>query len=235
MPRKPSASNDLSPAGKDLLLAVLRLELAPGHAAETPVSAGDLAKLLKLAPSSITEGLQRAAKEGLLAYRPRHGANLTSQGRILALRLLRRHRLIETFLQRTLGFDWSEVHAEAERLEIQASEIFVDRVDRLLGHPTTDPHGDPIPSADGRLAKPEGQPLTDFPDASRLRLLRVLGNDPEFLQLLGRHGLTPGQSFSVTSVDVAAGIVRVARHRGTALTLSTGAAQRLIAMPSEPT
>lgn len=232
MPRQRTSVPEATPATKSLLLAVMRLELEPDHPAGKAVAAGALAERLKLAPSSVTEMLQRAARDGFLNYRSRRGASLSDPGRVLAMHLLRRHRLIETFLQRTLGFDWSEVHAEAERLEGSASDAFIERVDQVLDHPLTDPHGDPIPNIDGVLAKPEGRPVTTHPVGSRLRLVRVLGNDGDFLRLLGGHGLAPSSRFTLASINETAGTVELSLGRGKKLILGHSATQRMIATTS---
>src|SRR5438477_1181507 len=121
------------------------------HAPGELVSMGRLAAVMGVVPGTATTMMKALADSGLVAYEPRGGVRLTRGGEQLALHVLRRHRLLELFLVRVLGLDWSEVHDEAEELEHVISEKVIARIDEVLGHPSTDPHGDPIPTAKGRL------------------------------------------------------------------------------------
>src|SRR5690348_9875704 len=116
----------------------------------------------------------------------------------LALRVVRRHRLIELFLVRTLGFNWDEVHEEAEHLEHAVSDTLVDRIDAFLGHPANDPHGDPIPKADGTIITPDGTKLCDAAVGAKFRLVRVRDQSPDFLRYLSDAGLQLGIEGRVT-------------------------------------
>ena len=136
--------------------------------------------------------LKTLSEADLATYTPYEGARLTPAGVRLALTVLRRHRLIELFLSQTLNLAWDEVHEEAEHLEHAVSERLVDRIDAYLGHPTVDPHGDPIPRADGSLTEPEGVPLGLLGQGQRFRLIRVVEQDPEFLRFLTECGLDLG-------------------------------------------
>src|SRR5438093_503083 len=118
---------------------------------DEPVPTGKLADLMGVVPGTATSMIKALADSGLVAYEPRGGTRLTRGGEQLALHVLRRHRLVELFLVKTLGLDWSEVHEEAEELEHAISDKVLERIDALLGHPRVDPHGDPIPSAKGRV------------------------------------------------------------------------------------
>jgi DtxR family Mn-dependent transcriptional regulator len=125
-----------------------------GRAAGT----GEVAHALSVSPGTVTGMLKTLSEADLATYTPYEGARLTPSGQRLALKVLRRHRLLELFLAQTLDMTWDEVHEEAEHMEHAASERLIDRIDAYLGHPAVDPHGDPIPRADGSLTEPEGRP-----------------------------------------------------------------------------
>src|SRR5262245_813429 len=133
--------------------------------------------------------LKTLSDSGLAEYKPYEGVHLTDAGRALALRVLRRHRLIELFLVRTLELTWDEVHEEAENMEHAVSDLLIDRIDAYLGHPATDPHGDPIPKADGTVAGSTGKRLSQFGVGGRFRVVRVIDQSPEFLRYLTETGL----------------------------------------------
>ncbi len=156
------------------------------------MATGELAQALSVSPGTVTGMLKTLSEADLATYTPYEGARLTPAGVRLALTVLRRHRLIELFLSQTLNLAWDEVHEEAEHLEHAVSERLVDRIDAYLGHPTVDPHGDPIPRADGSLTEPEGVPLGLLRQGQRFRLVRVVEQDPEFLRFLTECGLDLG-------------------------------------------
>jgi DtxR family Mn-dependent transcriptional regulator len=160
--------------------------------------------------------LKALEEAGLVRYRPYGGVQLTREGEALALRVQRRHRVIEVFLVEVLGMHWTEVHEEAEALEHAVSEKVLERMDQLLGRPTADPHGDPIPRADGGL--PEG-PLASLAGArrgERVVVVRVLEQGAEFLRRAERLGLRPGSVVEVLGRDEAGGVLRIAagKRRG---------------------
>ena len=130
-----------------------------GHGAE--VATGNIAAALGVLPGTVTSMLKTLDESNLATYTPYEGVRLTAAGRALALRVLRRHRLIEQFLSQTLNLNWDEVHEEAEHMEHAVSDALVDRIDAYLGHPTTDPHGDPIPQADGTIEAAADRSLTE--------------------------------------------------------------------------
>ncbi len=132
-----------------------------------PVATGELAQTLGVSPGTVTGMLKTLSEANLATYTPYEGARLTDAGQRLAMKVIRRHRLLELFLVETLKMPWDEVHEEAEHMEHAASERLIDRIDAFLGHPAVDPHGDPIPSADGILAETEGVPLVASPPTSR--------------------------------------------------------------------
>jgi DtxR family Mn-dependent transcriptional regulator len=144
--------------------------------------------------------VQRLAEQGLVTYRPYHGARLTDLGRRVALEMLRHHRLLETFLERVLGYGWEEVHEEAERLEHVISERFEARIAETLGHPTHDPHGDPIPDAELRMPSTVDEfQLAEMAFEEAATLLRVGSQDRDILHRLGHMGLVPGVEIRVLS------------------------------------
>ena len=127
---------------------------------KTPATASALAERMGLRISSVSDGLKRLAAADLIEHQPYGAIELTETGRSYALAMIRRHRLIETFLMETLGYTWDRVHDEAEVLEHAVSDFMVDRIDTLLGHPTRDPHGDPIPDSSGHISFPQTVPLS---------------------------------------------------------------------------
>src|ERR671915_1265121 len=125
------------------------------------VSMGALAAAMGVVPGTVTTMVKALADSGLVTYEPREGVRLTGGGEQLALHVLRRHRLVELFLVKVLGLDWSEVHEEAEHLEHAISDKVLERIDKFLGHPSVDPHGDPIPTSKGKLATPKLESLAE--------------------------------------------------------------------------
>ena len=185
-------------------------ELAGSGAASTTEIAGRLS----VAPASVTKMLGRLQELGLVRYERYHGASLTERGRAEALRLVRRHRLIETFLLEHLGYSWQDVHEEAERLEHAVSDNFTERLAELLGHPARDPHGAPIPGADGVLAAEDSFPLGDATVGGRVRITRVHNEEAPVLAYLGERGLVPGRSLEVKEVRELDGVVTVEDEEG---------------------
>ncbi len=160
------------------------------------VSTQALAERMGVQPASVTGMVKKLARLGLLNYEPYRGVRLTEAGAAVALEVLRHHRLIETYLAEALGYDWDEVHAEAERLEHHISEAFEARIAEWLGHPERDPHGDPIPAPDLSLPAAGGGRLSQAA-SGRYRLVRVRAQDEDTLSLLARLGLVPGVEFSL--------------------------------------
>jgi len=156
------------------------------------VATGELAQALDVSPGTVTGMLKTLSQADLSIYTPYEGARLTPSGRRLGLAVLRRHRLVELFLAHTLAMPWAEVHEEAENIEHAVSERLVDRIDEFLGRPAVDPHGDPIPRADGTLPEPGGQPLSTLERGQTFRLVRVVDQDPGFLRYLTECGLDLG-------------------------------------------
>lgn len=160
--------------------------------AGTHVPTGHIAIALGVLPGTVTSMLKTLNESQLVTYTPYEGVCLTPAGGALALRVLRRHRLIEQFLAQTLDLSWDEVHEEAEHMEHAVSDALVDRIDAYLGHPTTDPHGDPIPQADGTVAAITDRPLVCCTPGEAFRVARVADQAPEFLRYLSECGLQIG-------------------------------------------
>jgi len=172
---------------EDYLKAIYELERATGSA-----STSDIAHQLAIAPASVTGMIRRLADQGLLEYEPYRGVRLTETGQGVALRTIRRHRIIETFLVRVLGYPWDAVHDEAERLEHAATEDLVERMAARLHDPRVDPHGAPIPTRDGEVDELPYSSIADLAPGTRARVMRVGDDDPARLRYLAELGLVPG-------------------------------------------
>ena len=198
---------------------------APGQAL---VSMGKLAAAMGVVPGTATSMVKALADAGLVEYEPRGGARLTRGGEKLALHVLRRHRLVELFLVKVLGLDWSEVHAEAEELEHAISDKVLEKMDAALGRPSVDPHGDPIPSAKGKVSAARYASLADCEMGRPYRVTRVIDQDPAFLQFVERTGLKPGVEVTVEVRDGLADAVWVRAPDRRPVTLGTGAAGKIL-------
>ena len=192
------------------------------------VSTGRIAAKMNVAPGTVTAMVKTLTESGLVDYEPYMGVRLTEQGRSLAVHVLRRHRLIELFLVRIMGMDWSAVHEDAEVLEHAVSERLIERIDEMLEHPTVDPHGDPIPSSSGRLNEVDHPSLLDCPMDRDLRVTRVTDQRTEFLQLLEQHQLMPGKKARIELRDALTETVQVRPVGGEPLRLGFHAASRIL-------
>lgn len=191
-------------------LKQIYIEQQHARSADELVPMGKLATAMGVVPGTATSMVKALADSGLVTYEPRGGARLTRGGEQLALHVLRRHRLVELFLVKVLGLDWSEVHAEAEELEHAISDKVLERIDILLDRPRVDPHGDPIPPAKGKPIEPtRHRSLANCEIKKKLRVARVLDQNPSFLQFVERCGLTPGAQLIVESRDPNAAAVIV--------------------------
>jgi DtxR family Mn-dependent transcriptional regulator len=213
---------------EDYLKCILLREQA---APETRVSTGRIAADLKVAPATVTSMLKTLAGSGLVSYEPYSGVSLTEAGNQLALHVLRRHRLVELFLVRIMGMDWSEVHEEAELLEHTVSERLIERMDEMMGRPQVDPHGDPIPTAGGEVEAPQAVNLLQCVKGKRQRVVRVSDQRAEFLQLVEREGLKPGRELKVLDRDDSAESVLIERANRESLSLGYGAASKILVGP----
>jgi DtxR family Mn-dependent transcriptional regulator len=210
---------------EDYLKCIL---LAEQEAPDARVGTGRIAAALGVAPATVTSMLKTLAASGLVAYEPYSGASLTPAGRELAVHVLRRHRLIELFLVRIMGMDWAAVHAEAELLEHAVSEGLIRRMDEMLGYPEVDPHGDPIPTAGGVVQESAGVSLLLCELDVPLEVVRVGDQSTDFLQLVEREGLKPGQRLIVRRRSEAAESVELERRESGPLSLGFGAASKIL-------
>lgn len=192
------------------------------------VAMGTLATAMGVVPGTVTTMVKALSDAGLVDYEPRGGVRLTQGGEKLALHVLRRHRLVELFLVKVLALDWSEVHDEAEELEHAISDKVLERMDAVLGRPSVDPHGDPIPSAKGKVDASRYQSLADCELNEPFRVARITDQDAEFLQFVDRCGLVPGVGVTVEARDGLAEAVWVRTGGRRAITLGTAAAGKIL-------
>jgi len=182
----------VSASVEDYLKAIYDLAGRSGTA-----STNDVAARLGVAPASVTGMIRRLSGQGLLEYERYRGVRLSEEGRVVALRTIRRHRIIESYLTERLGYAWDRVHDEAERLEHAASDELVERMASALGNPTSDPHGAPIPTADGEVDERRHRTLADLAVGTRARMVRVSDKNPGLLRYLAEIDLTPGVTVRV--------------------------------------
>jgi len=178
-----------------------------------PATTGQIATALGVQPGTVTSMLKTLDAARLATHKPYEGVSLTRAGRMLALRMIRRHRLIELFLLRTLDMTWDEVHDEAEHMEHAVSDLLIDRIDTFLGHPDVDPHGDPIPRGEAMaMLAAEGaaaRSLAECGDGARFKLTRVLDQSSDFLRYLTDSGLALGTIGQVERNPDGAGLMRI--------------------------
>jgi DtxR family Mn-dependent transcriptional regulator len=189
---------------------------------------GHLAAALGVAPGTATTMVKALAESGLVQYEPYAGVALTPAGAKLAALVVRRHRVIELFLVKVMGYRWDEVHDEAEQLEHVVSERLIDRMDEMLGRPEVDPHGDPIPDAEGIVKPQDAQTLLTCPLHTRVTVTRVIDQDKVFLRFIENHNLKPGESIEVEDRDSASDSVRVRGKDDQRVTIGTRAASKLL-------
>src|SRR5206468_2902477 len=185
------------------------------------VPMGEVAAALGVTPGTATTMVKALAESGLAEYEPYSGVRLSEAGAKLAGLVLRRHRLVELFLVQVMGMSWAEVHDEAEQLEHVVSERLIERIDDMLGHPTHDPHGDPIPSPDGAITPRDLDSLLTCPVGQRLRVMRVADQDPAFLRFVENNDLKPGQPIEVERRDAAADSVHLRWRAHRTITIGT--------------
>jgi DtxR family transcriptional regulator, Mn-dependent transcriptional regulator len=192
------------------------------------VPMGQISASLGVVPGTATTMIKTLSESGLVHYEPYLGVRLTAAGQKLAGLVIRRHRLIELFLVKIIGMSWAEVHDEAERLEHAVSERLIDRIDEMLGRPVVDPHGDPIPTPEGRLPHVESVELSGAPEHAGLVVTRVTDQDPEFLRFVEQHDLVPGRSVTVISRDATAETLQVQGERSARATIGLRAAAKIL-------
>jgi DtxR family Mn-dependent transcriptional regulator len=182
-----------SPAIEDYSKAIYALEQRFAE----PVSTNALAERLGVTPASASGMVKRLGELGLVSHQRYRGVSLTDAGRRLALEVIRHHRLLELYLVKDLGVPWDRVHQEAEVLEHVLSEELEELIAAKLGHPTHDPHGDPIPTAELTIDEPPTDTLDSLPSGARGTFVRVSDSDPEMLRYLADRGIAPGDAFEV--------------------------------------
>jgi DtxR family Mn-dependent transcriptional regulator len=195
------------------------------------VPMGKLAALVGVTAGTATTMVKAIADSGLARYAPRAGVRLTRSGEQLALHVLRRHRLLELFLVEILGIDWSDAHAEAEELEHVISEMVLARIDQLLGHPSVDPHGDPIPSSTGTLETPDVCSLADLQKGQATVIVRIMDQSPEFLRFAQSTGLVPKAHVVIQQTNPQAGAISACPAGREAVMLSWAAAGKFLVRP----
>ena len=181
----------LSQAVEDYLKTIYKLQ--SGDA----VSTNEVAGALEVSSASATNMIKRLAKMGLAKHESYKGVILTETGKKVALEIIRHHRLLELYLKEVMGYSWENIHEEAEHLEHHISEEFENKIEEMLGYPTHDPHGDPIPTRDGKIAKTVNDPLSEAALGANLVISRVSDEDPKLLDYLEQIGLMPGASIEV--------------------------------------
>jgi len=176
---------ELSASSEDYLKAIYKLQSDRG------VSTKDIAAALDVAAASVTNMVKRLAEMGLVEHKSYRGVRLTTTGEKAALEIIRHHRLLETYLREVMGYSWDQMHNEAERLEHHISEAFEDKIDEMLGYPTHDPHGHPIPARDGSFDLPQTTPLSDVPAGRKVVVHHIEDANHEVLDYLEKLGILP--------------------------------------------
>ena len=203
-------------------ILVLSLETSDGQ-----VGMGKIAKGLEVAAGTATSMIKTLEREKLVRYKSRRGVTLTTKGRKLGMDILRRHRLVETFLVDTLGLDWTEIHQEAEELEHAISDKVLDRQDEFLGRPEFDPHGDPIPTKDGKVAERRIRNLLECQSKQPRTIKLLTDQSADFLNFARRKGLVPGTAVEVTSRNLISDAVELRAGKGKPFTLGSKAAKKI--------
>jgi DtxR family Mn-dependent transcriptional regulator len=183
----------ISPTIEDYLKAIYKLQKR-----QERVTTSAIAQKLALSNATVTAMIKKLAKEKFLKHISYHGVVLTDKGDKIALKVIRRHRLVELFLKEILGLDWDKVHVEAEKLEHFISDEILDRMDHVLGYPKTDPHGDPIPTGEGKIEEvKENRSLADVEAGKTVVISSVSDNDPNKLRFMAELGLFPKAKVSI--------------------------------------
>jgi DtxR family transcriptional regulator, Mn-dependent transcriptional regulator len=194
---------------------------------ERLVSMGYVATALSVTPGTATTMVKALSDSGLAEYEPYSGVRLTAAGERLAGLVIRRHRLVESFLVQVMGMSWAEVHEEAEQLEHAVSDRLIERIDAMLGRPAHDPHGDPIPNSEGMITPRHLDNLLTCPIGTPLKVTRIADQDPAFLHFIEENDLKPGQPVQVDTRDTAADSVLL-RSGERVLTIGARAASKLL-------
>ncbi len=197
------------------------------------VPLGELADAMTVTPGTVTTMLKNLDDAGYVDYQSRRGVRLTRDGENAALQVIRRHRLVELFLVEVMGYDWTEVHDDAEILEHAISDKLLERIDAMLGRPAADPHGDPIPPARGKFRRPDMQSL-DTAAPGPIEIARIRDHTPEFLRYLDAHGLVPGTTAQLIEHDTVGDLVRLVTHDHKTIALGHAAATKIFVVTPAP-
>jgi DtxR family Mn-dependent transcriptional regulator len=217
-----------TPVVEDYLKAVWMLQQV-----ESPVSTSRIAERLSLTAAAVTAMIKRLAEQGLLRHEPYYGVRLTAAGELAALRIIRRHRVLELFLVEKLGYEWDRVHDEAERLEHAASDELIERLARLMGEPDRDPHGSAIPTAEGEVDRGAYPALGDLAPGEMRQVLEVQVQEADQLRYLGSLNLRPGARVQVVEKSPFEGPVSLSVN-GAPAVISHSLAQRIRVRPTPP-
>ena len=193
---------------------------------EKQIATGELARSLGVTPGSATSMIKTLAQDNLVEHRPHYGVKLTEMGRDIAIHVVRRHRIVELFLVKILGMDWSKVHEEAEKLEHVVSDEVIKKMDELLGHPTHDPHGDPIPTSEGELPERSLQLLSFCKEGECASVARLGNQDTDFLQFAENNGLLLGKTIEITKRSDIADSITI-KSQGKEIVLGMAAASKI--------
>ncbi len=188
---------------------------------------GRLAQVLKVVPGTATTMVKSLFAAELVHYESRVGVKLSEKGEILALHVLRRHRLVESFLVDILKMDWSEIHEEAEEMEHVISDRVLEKIDELLGHPQYDPHGDPIPTTKGEFDERDLHNLISCAEDQELKVGRIMDQEPAFLQFVEKNGLRPGMHVMILRKDSVAEVIALKTPANENLTIGYKAASKI--------
>lgn len=216
----------LSESAQDYLKAIYKLQ----H--DGTVSTTDLARAKQVSSASVTNMIKRLNQMGLVEYQSYKGVTLTEAGCKIALEIIRHHRLLELYLKEVMGYSWGDMHEEAERLEHHISEEFEDRIDQMLGYPTHDPHGDPIPTRDGQVEDTVRDPLSQGAVGKVFKVQRVSDTNPDLLHYLEDMGLLPGAQVEIIEKAPFDGplIVNIGRDQKT---IGFSVAQNVFIVPAD--
>lgn len=192
------------------------------------VSMGYLSKVMQITPGTTTTMMKTLDKLGLVKYQPRSGVSLTKLGQQMALKTIRKHRIIELFLVDVLGMNWVQVHQEAEILEHWVSSRVLNKMEKLLGFPTVDPHGDPIPNSQGEIANPQHKSLHECEIGRWQAVARILDQDTDFLRFAEKKKFLPGQKVKVIYRDLQADVTDLAQADDTRFSIGTTVAKKIL-------
>ena len=198
------------------------------HSGGAEVSMGRVAECLGVTAGTATTMVKSMEAKELVEYRPRKGVRLTAAGRKVGMSMLRRHRLLETFLVETLNLDWGEIHEEAEELEHAISEKVLEKLDQFLGRPTHDPHGDPIPTRSGSMPKASSRTLLDCVEGDQVRIESIQDQGKEFLQFARKHKLVPGRKIEVIRHDRIADSLEIKVQEKVLIAIGSKTAEKIV-------